>query len=198
MRVLIALVGDAPLLREEAMEGLTEIAAEHDVVIVHDCEEPAGYSLELALRNELPDRDLVTVLSRVVVSADDAAFVAPSGVPSPDPSAIADLRGIRALIDAGFLVICAVGRASPVLVDPNGKLREVEAAIDVDLSAALLARRLDVDLFLVLGEGATASGEEAARRFALATERRAATGLLKDVVQIVRGAAGTQLAPHSA
>ena len=37
-----------------------------------------GYMLELALRNALPDRDLVTVLSEVVVSADDPAFDAPS------------------------------------------------------------------------------------------------------------------------
>jgi len=198
MRILIALAGDALLRREEAMEGLAEIVAEHDVVIVHDCEEPVGCSLELALRNGLPDRDLVTILSRVVVSADDVAFVAPSGVPSPDPSAIADLRGIRALIDAGFLVICAVGRVSPILVDRDGKMRGVEAMIDVDLSAALLARRLDVDLFLVLSDDATGSDEEAARRFALATERRAAIGSLTDAAQIVRGVAGTQVAPHRA
>lgn len=198
MRILIALVGETSLRHEEAMEGLAAIADEHDVVIVHDREEPAGYSLELGLRNALPDRDLVTVLSRVVVSADDAAFVAPSGVPSPDPSAIADLRGIRALIDAGFLVICAAGRDSPILVDPDGKMRGVEAVIDVDLSAALLARRLDVDLFLTLSDDAAGSDEEAARRFVLATERRAAVGSLADAVQIVRGVAGTQVAPHRA
>jgi carbamate kinase len=180
------------------MEGLAEIAAEHDVVIVHDRELGAGRPLELMLRNALPDRDLVTVLTRVVVSAEDAAFVAPSGVPSPDPSAIADLRGIRALIAAGFLVLCAIGRASPILVDADGKMREVEVVVDADLSAALLARRLDADLFLVLGDDATGSGEEAARRFARATGRRAAVGVATDAVQMVRGAVGKQLASQPA
>jgi carbamate kinase len=198
MRILIALMGEAPPQREEEMEGLAEIAAEHGAVIVYDREEAVGCSLELTLRNALPDRDLVTILSRVVVSADDAAFIAPSGVPSPNPSAIADLRGIRALLDAGFLVICAVGRASPILVDPDGKMCEVEAAIDVGRSAALLARRLDVDLLLVLSDDAAGSGEEAARRFVEATERRAAIGAATDAVQIVRGAAGTQIAPRPA
>jgi carbamate kinase len=198
MRILIALMGEVPLQREAEMEGLAEIAVEHDVVIVHDREEAVCHPLELMLRNALPDRDLVTVLSRVVVSALDAAFVAPSGVPAPDPSAIADLRGIRALIDGGFLVVCAVGRASPILVDPDGKMREVEAVVDVGLSAGLLARRLDVDLFLILGDDLTGSGEEAARRFAEATERRAVIGTATDAVRIVRTVAGTQIAPRPA
>lgn len=37
-----------------------------------------GYMLETALRNELPDRDIATLLTQVVVDPDDPAFAAPS------------------------------------------------------------------------------------------------------------------------
>ena len=37
-----------------------------------------GHMLELALRNALPDRDVVSVLTEVVVAADDPAFLKPS------------------------------------------------------------------------------------------------------------------------
>lgn len=37
-----------------------------------------GYMLETALRNELPARDIATLLTQVVVDEDDPAFVAPS------------------------------------------------------------------------------------------------------------------------
>jgi carbamate kinase len=241
MRVLIALGGKALLRRGEADENgaqsnveaaaqaLATIAAEHEVVITHDSVEPVGYSLELALRNALPDRELAAVLSRVVVSADDPAFVAPPGVPSPDPSAIVELRSVRTLIDAGVLVICALGGGPPIVIDRDGTMRGIEAVVDMDLTAALLARRLDADLLLMLTDvyavhlgwgfdyecalGSASPAElrehgfapgsmgpkvEAACRFVEATERRAAIGALTDAVQIVRGAAGTQIAPRHA
>jgi carbamate kinase len=141
-----------------------------------------GYMLELALRNALPDRDLVTVLSEVVVSAHDPAFDAPSKpigplyseddarriagergwsvgqdgtgfrrlVPSPEPQAILEMRSLRTLIDAGVLVICAGGGGIPVALDGDGTMHGVEAVVDKDLTASLLARRLEADLLMML------------------------------------------------
>lgn len=198
MRVLIALSSSD---MADAADTVAEIAAEHQVVVVHDSEGAVRHALELALRNALPDRDVVTVLTQVVVSADDPAFVSPSGVPSPDPTAIAELRSVRTLIDAGALVICACGGGSPIVVGRDGTMRRVEAVVDGDLTSALLARRLDADLFLVLGDddsGSTGAKREAVRRFAGATDRRAAIGAITDAVQIVRAAAGTQIAAHHA
>lgn len=198
MRILIALnEGD---IAGEA-EALAEIAAEHQLVVVHDSDGAGGEGLELALRNALPDRDVITVVPQVVVSVDDPAFVAPPGVPSPDPSAIAGLRSIRTLIDAGALVICGRGGRSAVVIDRDGTMRRIDAVVDGDLTAALLARRLDADLFLVLDgleTGATATQEEAARRFTEATGRRAAIGAVMDAAGIVRGEAGPRVAAHRA
>jgi carbamate kinase len=71
-------------------------------------------------------------------------------VPSPEPRAISELRAIRLLVEAGVLVICAGGGGIPVAIDADGTLRGVEGVVDKDLTAALLARRLDVDLLLML------------------------------------------------
>ncbi|HKZ15396.1 MAG TPA: carbamate kinase [Solirubrobacterales bacterium] len=70
-------------------------------------------------------------------------------VPSPEPRAISELRAIRLLVDAGVLVICAGGGGIPVAIGPDGALRGVEGVVDKDLTAALLARRLDADLLLM-------------------------------------------------
>jgi carbamate kinase len=71
-------------------------------------------------------------------------------VPSPEPRAISELRAIRLLVDAGVLVICAGGGGIPVAIGADGRLRGVEGVVDKDLTAALLARRLEADLLLML------------------------------------------------
>ncbi len=210
MRILIALDGGA-LPRGEATEVvarqrhvdavaeiLAEIAAEHEVVVSHEAKGVVGCMLELALRNALPDRDVITISPQVVVSADDPAFAAPAALPAPDPSAIAGLRSVRALMGVGALVIFAGGEGSPTIVGRDGTMRRVDAAIDGGLTAALLARRLEADLFLTLAGAPPGSKEpeaEAPRRFVEATGGRAATATLADAVRIVDGAAGAQVAP---
>src|SRR5690242_16290381 len=81
--------------------------------------------------------------------------VAPDGkgwrrvVPSPEPLRIVELDTIRLLVDAGVLVICSGGGGVPV-VDHQGVLHGVEAVIDKDLAAALLAIDLGADALLLL------------------------------------------------
>jgi carbamate kinase len=71
-------------------------------------------------------------------------------VPSPEPLAIVEIETIRLLVDAGVLVVCAGGGGIPVAVGGGGALRGVEAVIDKDLSAALLATLLGADFLLML------------------------------------------------
>ncbi|GAA1790865.1 carbamate kinase [Planosporangium flavigriseum] len=59
-------------------------------------------------------------------------------VPSPAPVEIVEARGITRLLDEGFVVVAAGGGGIPV-TDHNGRLAGVEAVIDKDLAAALLA-----------------------------------------------------------
>lgn len=189
---------------------LAEVASQHEVIVTHgngpqvgllalqgdaspevppypldflgaESEGMVGHMLELALRNALPERDVVSVLTEVVVAADDPAFVQPTKpvgplyreararelsrqrgwavgpdgggyrriVPAPEPHAIAEIRSLRVLVESGAMVVCA-GGGVPVALDGLGTLRGVEAVVDRDLTAALLARRLDADLLVLL------------------------------------------------
>ena len=82
--------------------------------------------------------------------------VAPDGdryrrvVPSPRPRRILELGVIRLLVEQGVVVICAGGGGIPVVRRRDGSLLGVEAVIDKDLAAALLARELGADLLLLL------------------------------------------------
>jgi carbamate kinase len=71
-------------------------------------------------------------------------------VPSPEPVEIVELPLIRTLVDRGALVVCAGGGGIPVTADASGPLRGVEAVVDKDLTAALLAGALNADALLLL------------------------------------------------
>ncbi len=82
--------------------------------------------------------------------------IAPDGdryrrvVPSPRPRRIVEIRTIRTLVDAGVLVVCAGGGGIPVVRLDSGELVGVEAVIDKDHAAGLLARQLEAEAFLML------------------------------------------------
>lgn len=71
-------------------------------------------------------------------------------VPSPLPIAILGIKPIRLLVDAGVCVICAGGGGIPVVRSREGKMDGVEAVIDKDRTAALLAQVLGADALLML------------------------------------------------
>jgi carbamate kinase len=71
-------------------------------------------------------------------------------VASPEPRAILELASIRLLMKAGVLVVCAGGGGIPVTITPAGTVHGVEAVIDKDRAAALLAEQLDADALLLL------------------------------------------------
>ena len=69
-------------------------------------------------------------------------------VASPEPLDILDAPAILAMVRAGFVVIGAGGGGIPVVLEDQ-RLRGVEAVIDKDLSAALLARLVDAEVLLI-------------------------------------------------
>jgi carbamate kinase len=71
-------------------------------------------------------------------------------VPSPLPIAILNIAPIRLLVEAGVCVICAGGGGIPVVRGEDGKMEGVEAVIDKDRTAALLAQALQADVLLML------------------------------------------------
>lgn len=71
-------------------------------------------------------------------------------VPSPLPVQILGIDAIKVLLDAGHCVICAGGGGIPVMQNEEGEMEGVEAVIDKDRTAALLALRLHADALLLL------------------------------------------------
>jgi carbamate kinase len=72
-------------------------------------------------------------------------------VASPEPRSVIDSPAIHALAAAGFVVVCAGGGGIPVTDDGSdgAGLRGVEAVIDKDLTAAVLARDLEADTLVI-------------------------------------------------
>ncbi len=71
-------------------------------------------------------------------------------VPSPEPRRILELPTVRRLLDGGTIVVCSGGGGVPVVPGPDGGLHGVEAVIDKDLAASLLATDLDADGLILL------------------------------------------------
>ncbi len=69
-------------------------------------------------------------------------------VPSPEPLEIVETEVINFLVENDVITIALGGGGIPVFIE-DGKIIGCEAVIDKDRSSALLANKLDVDLFLI-------------------------------------------------
>lgn len=70
-------------------------------------------------------------------------------VPSPRPYSIVEAPVIRQLVSSGVIVIAAGGGGVPV-VEEGPRLVGVEAVVDKDLAAAILAKDVEADALLIL------------------------------------------------
>jgi len=71
-------------------------------------------------------------------------------VPSPKPTRVLGRHMLRRLIEDGVVVVAGGGGGIPVYQDVGGYYRGVEAVIDKDYVASILARDLNADLFIIL------------------------------------------------
>ena len=130
---------------------------------VADTQGAIGYQLQRALDNELEKlglrRDVATVVTQVLVEYhrdnDGWSVVEDAGrgyrrvVASPKPLAIVESGTVRKLLDSGSIVIAAGGGGIPVVRGDDGLLYGREAVVDKDLAAAILAKDLKADLFVI-------------------------------------------------
>jgi carbamate kinase len=70
-------------------------------------------------------------------------------VASPAPLEVLETDTVLTLIAAGYVVVAAGGGGIPVVHDPDGGVHGVEAVIDKDLTAALLARSVGADVLVI-------------------------------------------------
>jgi carbamate kinase len=71
-------------------------------------------------------------------------------VASPKPRAIRGVAVAAALVNRGHIVIAGGGGGIPVVVSDEGEARGVEAVIDKDYTAAMLASSLSAELLIIL------------------------------------------------
>ena len=69
---------------------------------------------------------------------------------SPAPIDVVEAPMVRRLVEAGTIVVAAGGGGPPVYRDPVLRLEGVDAVVDKDQTAAILARELDAELLLIL------------------------------------------------
>ena len=136
-----------------------------------------GYMFQQALANALKTlkikKEVVTVITQVLVDKNDMAFKNPTkpigpfyksmkkgcvfvegkgyrkAVASPIPRQIIELKNIEDLIKHDNIVISCGGGGVPITQTKKG-YKGVEAVIDKDRCAALLARQLKADMLLIL------------------------------------------------
>ena len=127
--------------------------------------------------------DVVSLVTQVLISADDPAFQHPTKpigpfydqetaeglarskgwtvvqdsdrgwrrvVPSPQPIEVVEATAVKELIGTGAIVVAGGGGGIPVVRDPDGTLRGVEAVIDKDLAAERLASLVGADTLVLL------------------------------------------------
>jgi carbamate kinase len=70
-------------------------------------------------------------------------------VASPDPKEIVEIDAIKALINAGVIVISTGGGGIPVIRNDAGNLEGVAAVIDKDFGSSLLANNVGAELFVI-------------------------------------------------
>ena len=71
-------------------------------------------------------------------------------VPSPKPIDVVPKRTIHDLVHSGKIVIASGGGGIPVIINSRGLFQGVEAVIDKDFAASLIAREVKADLFIIL------------------------------------------------
>lgn len=139
-----------------------------------------GYLLQQQLKNELTKRkinkEVATLVTQVLVSKSDNAFKNPTKpigpyyknkerlkgrkyvkteegyrrvVASPKPLKIVEAKTVKKLVESGIVLIACGGGGIPV-ARSNGQLKGVDAVIDKDLTASMLAKIVRANVLLIL------------------------------------------------
>lgn len=176
-------VGNALVRQERARDAVPPLPLG---VLVAATEGWIGYMIQQSLQNALAragvERQVVTVVTQVLVDPEDPELRTPSKpigrtmdeataralaaelgwdvaptkggwrrvVPSPRPVAIVERAMISSLVAEGHLVIAAGGGGTPVRRDPRLGLEGVDAVVDKDRAAAILARDLGAEVLVIL------------------------------------------------
>ncbi len=121
---------------------VTEVLVDRDDRSFSNPSKPIGGFMEAEEAEEHRKRDGWAVV-------EDAGRGWRRVVPSPIPREIMELEVIRSLVTSGTVTVAAGGGGIPVIQNADGTCTGIEAVIDKDLAASLLARQLNADRFII-------------------------------------------------
>jgi len=177
------------LMRNDAGEQLYNIPQMPLDICVADSQGGIGFMLERCLLNVLRKhnikRNIITLVTQVVVDKNDEAFNNPTKrvgkiyskeeadklaadkgwifkeevkadggwrrvVPSPKPLDFFNSKTVEQMAREGNIVITVGGGGVPVYIDEKDNIRPLDAVIDKDLAAAMVAKKVKADEYYIL------------------------------------------------
>jgi len=138
---------------ELAVRGLPRLVAALVSRTLVDAADPAFAHPAKPVGRYLPREEALALVAHGQVWEDRGERGWRRVVASPEPLEVVDAPAAHALLDAGFVVVCAGGGGVPraAATGPDGRrvLAAVQAVVDKDLTAAVLARDLAVDVLVI-------------------------------------------------
>ncbi len=121
---------------------VTQALVHHEDPAMHDASKPIGHTM-----SEDAARSLAAEMGFRVAHVEGGWRRV---VPSPRPIALVESDEVAQLVAAGTIVIAGGGGGTPVYRDPSLGLEGIDAVVDKDHAAAVLARSVDAELLLIL------------------------------------------------
>lgn len=177
------------LMRNDAGQQLYNIAPMPLDICVADSQGGIGFMLERCLLNVLRkhniSRNIITLVTQVLVDKNDPAFLNPTKrvgkiysktesqmlatqkgwvfkeeqkvdggwrrvVASPKPLSFFNATTVAQMAKQGNIVITVGGGGVPVYIDADNHIRPLDAVIDKDLAAAMVAKQVNADEYYIL------------------------------------------------
>ncbi len=143
------------MIQQSLENALREAGSEREVAVVitqvHTApDDPALMSPAKFIGHGIPEERAGELMAEGVAIKQDARGRWRRVVGSPYPLAVHEIGVIRRLVEGGTLVIACGGGGVPVFRHPQFGVEGLDAVIDKDFAASVLARDLDASLLLIL------------------------------------------------
>jgi carbamate kinase len=126
----------------EVLTVITQTVVREDDPRLGNATKPIGHELSAETAERLYQQGVVTGC--------DGAKRIRRMVPSPVPTSIVEASAVKQLVGGGKIVVSAGGGGPPVYADGHGNWEGIDAVVDKDGTAAIIGRRLNADVLLIL------------------------------------------------
>lgn len=143
------------MIQQSLENALGRAGIERDVVTLVtqtlvDPDDPSMHDPRKFIGREIDSATAEALAAGGTVTERDARGKLRRRVPSPRPVGIVEAALVRRLVEGGTIVIAAGGGGPPVYRHPSLGLEGVDAVVDKDLAAAILAGDIHASVLLVL------------------------------------------------